>query len=74
MVSAVTGAYIVLEPFNILQVYSDRVFARLAIIDVAYAMRCQVCMPILMLRDLIFPVYTMSFQQCEDGLASAYPS
>lgn len=48
--------YIKLIFLNILQLNSDRVFPGFEIINIAYSVRCEVCMAVLKIGDLILPV------------------
>ena len=42
--------------FDILQLYRNRVDSRLCIVNVTGAMSCQICRPVLRLRNFIFPI------------------
>lgn len=48
--------YIELIFLNILQLNSDGAFPGFEIINIAYSVRCEVCMAVLKIGDLILPV------------------
>lgn len=59
--------YIKLISVNLLQLNSAGVLARVLIVDVAYSMRCQVDMPILVIWNLVFPAIecvSLTFSAC----------